>query len=53
MPGDGNDFFNDVEKIVYAGECNYCPQGHAHRFKNKGKRFHVFRGKRLLTLVSS
>lgn len=42
VEGEGRAVYDNVEEILKAGECHYCPRGHAHSLINNSDRDLIF-----------
>ncbi len=42
LSGSGKAVYDDVQEKLTAGECHYCPKGHAHSLINDGSKDLVF-----------
>ncbi len=42
ISGTGSVLYDDGEETVHAGQCHYCPKGHAHSLRNQSDEDLVF-----------
>lgn len=42
LQGTATELFDDTEEVLTAGDCHYCPSGHAHSTINNGQEDLVF-----------